>query len=165
MWDHPSIARFFSRLAGIGRLICYNPRGTGVASPMGPDASLQDWVDDMRFVMDAAGVERAAIIGDTEGGPTAMMFAATYPERTSALVLINTFPRFLRDVDYPAGIPVSSIPNLIEDFERLFGTRALADVMAPSMNHDEEFLVWYARYQRLSMAGPGRPAPAIANGF
>ena len=155
MWDHPSIARFFSRLAGIGRLICYNPRGTGVASPMGPDASLQEWVDDMRSVMDAVGVGRAAIIGDTEGGPTAMMFAATYPERTSALVLINTFPRFLRDVDYPAGIPVAAIPNLIEDFERVFGTRGLADVLAPSMNHDEEFLVWYARYQRLSMAGPG----------
>ena len=155
MWDQPSIARFFSRLAGIGRLICYNPRGTGISSGIHPGASLQEWVDDMRSVMDAVGVDRAAIIGDTEGGPTAMLFAATYPERTSALVLINTFPRFLRDVDYPAGMPVEAIPNLVEGFERLFGTGGLADVLAPSMSNDEEFRAWYARYQRLSMPGPG----------
>jgi class 3 adenylate cyclase/pimeloyl-ACP methyl ester carboxylesterase len=155
MWEQPSIARFFGRLAGIGRLICYNPRGTGVSSPMSPGTSLQEWMDDLRGVMDAVGVERAAIIGDTEGGPTAMMFAATYPERTSALVLINTFARFMRDVDYPAGLPAESIPKLVESFEQVYGTGAMVDVLAPSAAVDEEFRTWHARYQRLSMSGPG----------
>ena len=155
MWEQPAIARYFGRLAGIGRLICYNPRGTGVSSPPSPGSSLQDWVDDMRGVMDAVGVERAAIIGDTEGGPTAMMFAATYPERTSALVLVNTFARFMRDADYPAGIPADSVPNLVEGFVLGFGTGSVVDVIAPSEAGDEGFRAWHARYQRLSMSGPG----------
>ena len=127
MWERPSIARYMGRLAGIGRLIVYNPRGSGVSSPVPPGTSLQEWMDDARGVMDAAGVERAAIIGDTEGGPTAMMFAATYPERTSALVLINTFARFLRDADYPAGIPAESVPNLVGSFEAIFGTGGMTE--------------------------------------
>jgi class 3 adenylate cyclase len=155
MWEQPAIARYFGRLAGIGRLICYNPRGTGVSSLPSPGSSLQEWVDDMRGVMDAVGVERAAIIGDTEGGPTAMMFAATYPERTSALVLVNTFPRFLRDSDYPAGIPADLVPKLVEGFEQGFGTGAVTDLLAPTGAADPDFRAWHARYQRLSMSGPG----------
>src|SRR5688572_26798592 len=91
MWEQPSIARFFGRLAAFGRLISFNPRGTGVSSPLPPGSSLQEWMDDVRRVLDALAVERTALIGDTEGGPTAMLFAATYPDRVSALVLVNTF--------------------------------------------------------------------------
>ena len=155
MWEQPSIARFFGRLASFSRLICYNPRGTGVSSPISPGSSLQDWMDDTRRILDALGVERAAIIGDTEGGPTAMLFAATYPDRVSALVLVNTFARFLRDTDYPWGIPEEALPQLVAGFERLFGTGAMAETLAPSSAGDARFREWFARYQRLSMAGPG----------
>jgi class 3 adenylate cyclase len=155
MWEQPAIARFFGRLASVGRLICYNPRGTGVSSPLPTGSSLQEWMDDARRILDAVGVERAAVIGDTEGGPTAMLFAATYPERTSALVLINTFARFIRDADYPAGIPAEMVPRIIESFESMFGTGALTDILAPSAAGDAGFRRWFARYQRLSMAGPG----------
>ena len=155
MWEQPSIARFFGRLATFGRLISYNPRGTGVSSPLPPGSSLQEWMDDLRRIMDAVGVQRATIIGDTEGGPTAMLFAATYPERTSALVLVNTFARFIRDVAYPWGIPPESVPRLTERFEEMYGTGALTETMAPSLASDVRFREWFARYQRLSMAGPG----------
>jgi len=155
MWERPSIAHFFGRLAGFGRIICYNPRGTGVASPSLPGSALQEWVDDARAVLDAVGVERAAIIGDTEGGPTAMMFAATYPERTSALVLVNTFARFLRDVDFPWGLPPEAVPRLVESFETYFGTGGMTEVLAPSSAGDADFRAWFGRYQRLSMSGPG----------
>lgn len=155
MWEQPSIARFFGRLAAFGRLVSYNPRGTGVSSPLPPGSSLQEWMDDVRRIMDAVGVQRATIIGDTEGGPTAMLFAATYPERTSALVLVNTFARFIRDVAYPWGIPPESVPRLTDSFEDMYGTGALTEVMAPSLAGDARFRQWFARYQRLSMAGPG----------
>jgi pimeloyl-ACP methyl ester carboxylesterase len=112
MWEQPSIARFFGRLAAFGRLICYNPRGSGVASPLPPGSSLQEWMDDARRVLDALEIERAAFIGDTEGGPTAMLFAATHPDRVSALVLVNTFARFLRDEDYPWGMPPEAARRL-----------------------------------------------------
>ena len=158
MWERPSIAHFFQRLATMGRLISYNPRGTGISGMTSSVTSLQDWVDDAKGVLDAVGVERSAIIGDTEGGPTAMMFAATYPERTSALVLVNTFARFLRDDDFPWGLPHENVPRLVESFENMFGTGAMVDVLAPSEAGSAEFREWYGRYQRLSMRGPGMAA-------
>ena len=155
MWERPSIERFFTRLAVLGRLTVYNPRGTGVASPLPPEYSGQEWMDDARTVLDAVGVERATIIGDTEGAAAAMMFAATYPERTSALVLINAFARFLRDEDYPWGLPSGSLPQLIEAFKSTFGTGSHLDVLAPSAAGDAQLREWYGRYQRLGISGPG----------
>src|SRR5512137_2778651 len=83
MWEEPSLAYYFHRLARIGRVICFDKRGSGVSDPV-PLASLptlEQWMDDARVVLDAVGSEKAAIIGDTEGGPMAMLFAATSPSR------------------------------------------------------------------------------------
>ena len=92
MWEHPSMARYLDRLGQLARVICFDKRGAGLSDPvpLGALPTLEHWMDDARIVLDAAGSEEAALIGDAEGGPMAMMFAATYPQRTRALALVNT---------------------------------------------------------------------------
>src|SRR5207245_5020118 len=103
-WADPRIARFLEKLASFSRLIMFDKRGTGLSDPVAGPASLEDRMDDVRAVMDAAGSERAALFGLSEGGPMSVMFAATYPERTRALVLCGTFPTGVDDVeDNPSG--------------------------------------------------------------
>jgi pimeloyl-ACP methyl ester carboxylesterase len=99
MWEEPSLARFLHRLATFSRLLCFDKRGSGVSDPV-PLAvlpTLEQRMDDVRIVMEAARSKRAALLGTTEGGQMAMLFAATYPERTSALILVDASARILRD--------------------------------------------------------------------
>jgi pimeloyl-ACP methyl ester carboxylesterase len=101
MWDLSEAAEYFDRLSSFSRVLYYDSRGIGISDPV-PNVGLftfESFNDDTRFAMDAAGFEKATIIGDVEGGPRAMMFAATYPERVESLVLNNTFARFLRSDD------------------------------------------------------------------
>ena len=155
MWEEPSLARFLRRLATFSRLLCFDKRGTGVSDPVPLAAlpTLEEWMDDVRTVMDAAGSKRAALLGQREGGQMAMLFAATYPERTSALILVDTSARAIRDVDYPWGLPPDRVPRLLQRVEDDWGTGLNLDIIAPSVAHDERFRRWYARYERLAM-GP-----------
>jgi class 3 adenylate cyclase/pimeloyl-ACP methyl ester carboxylesterase len=155
MWEEPGLASYLRRLASFSRVICYDKRGSGVSDPV-PLAALptmEQWVDDARAALDAAGVERAALLGDTEGGPMAMVFAATHPERVSALVLINSFARFLRDDDYPIGMPLKTWSKLVDRYEQHWGSTAeILDLTAPSAASDGAFRRWFTRYQRLAMS-------------
>ena len=90
-WAAPETAAFFSRLASFSRLILFDKRGTGLSDPVAGPAPLEERMDDLRAVMDAAQSRRAAVVGLSEGGPLGILFAATYPERVSALVLCGTF--------------------------------------------------------------------------
>src|ERR1700758_4551412 len=92
-WGDPRIARFLEKLASFSRLIMFDKRGTGLSDPVAGPASLEERMDDVRAVMDAAGSARAALFGLSEGGPMSIMFAATYPQRTSALILYGTYAR------------------------------------------------------------------------
>jgi pimeloyl-ACP methyl ester carboxylesterase len=154
MWEEPSFARFLHRLSAFSRLLCFDKRGSGVSDPVPLTAlpTLEQWMDDVRTVMDAAGVKRAALLGTHEGGQMAMLFAATYPERTSALILLNTCARHLRDVDYPWGLPADRVPRLLQRTEELWGTGGVLDVVAPSVTHDARFRSWFARYERQTMS-------------
>ncbi len=123
MWDEPSLAHYFHRLGRVGRVICFDKRGSGVSDPV-PLASLptlEEWMDDARIVLDAVGSEQAAVIGDTEGGPMAMLLAATRPSRVSALVLVNSFARWRRAPDYPIGMPEPTTEKLLALYERHWG--------------------------------------------
>jgi class 3 adenylate cyclase/pimeloyl-ACP methyl ester carboxylesterase len=153
MWEEPSQARFFERLGSIGRVICFDKRGTGISDPVPLSSlpTLEEWMDDAREVLDAVGSDRPVLIGDTEGGLMAMLFAATYPGRTASLVLVNTYARFLREADYPVGLPAASMPKLIANYERAWGTGDILNTTAPSVAGDPRFRDWFARYQRLSM--------------
>ena len=103
-WADPRIARFLNKLASFSRLIMFDKRGTGLSDPVAGPAPLEDRMDDVRAVMDAAGSERAALFGLSEGGPMSIMFAGTYPERTHSLVLCGTFATATLDPDdNPAG--------------------------------------------------------------
>src|SRR3954471_4926932 len=94
-WTEPDMARFFTRLGTIGTVIAYDKAGTGLSDPIAQVATLEERVEDIGAVMDAAGVERAALFGESEGGPSATLFAATYPERTTALILYGSVAKGL----------------------------------------------------------------------
>jgi class 3 adenylate cyclase/pimeloyl-ACP methyl ester carboxylesterase len=100
-WENPIVAGFLRRLASIARVLIFDKRGTGMSDRLAGTETLEERMDDIRAVMDAAGSERATISALGDGGPLAMLFAATYPERTSALVLINTSPRYTRSPRLP----------------------------------------------------------------
>jgi pimeloyl-ACP methyl ester carboxylesterase/class 3 adenylate cyclase len=98
-WAEPRVARFLDKLASFSRLIMFDKRGTGLSDPVARPAPLEDRMDDVRAVMDSAGSERAALFGLSEGGPMSVLFAATYPERTQALILCGTTPTGTLDPD------------------------------------------------------------------
>ncbi len=154
MWDEPSLAAYLQRLATFSRVICFDRRGTGVSDPVMLSSlpTLDSWMDDARVVMDTVGSTRAALLGDTEGGPLAMLFAATYPERTAALVLVNSFARWARADDYPIGMPSAVVEKLVERYAQNWGVTAeILDLTAPSVASNTAFRRWFQRYQRLAM--------------
>ena len=100
-WEDPAIAAWLRELSSFSRLILFDRRGLGLSDPVQGAPTLEDRMQDLRAVMDAAGSERAALFGLSEGGPMSVLFAATYPERVSALVLYGTFARMTATADYP----------------------------------------------------------------
>ena len=102
-WEWPALASFYRRLAGMGRLILFDKRGTGLSDRVLGIASLEERMDDVRAVMDAAAAERAAVLGVSEGGPMCALFAATHPDRTQALVTMGSYARRNWAPDYPFG--------------------------------------------------------------
>lgn len=155
MWDEPSAVRFMDRLARLGRVVQYDMRGSGVSDPV-PDQTqwlpLDAYVEDAVAVLDAAGVQRCVVYGDTEGGLTALLLAASHPERVTSLVLVNAEARLLRSPDYPIGIPREIAETLSRLYLAQHGTTgAMLDMTAPSVAHDPRFRAWWTRYQRLSV--------------
>jgi class 3 adenylate cyclase/pimeloyl-ACP methyl ester carboxylesterase len=153
MWEEASIVRYFDRLGSFARVLFFDKRGSGVsdAVPLETPTSIEAWMDDARVIADVGASGPMVVLGDTEGGPMAMLFAATYPERVSALVLLNTYARYLRAPDYPIGIPARVAKSLAEAYERTWGTGEVLALTAPSIASDGRFKNWQARYERLSM--------------
>ena len=152
-WEEPAYARFLGRLASFSRLILFDKRGTGFSDRV-PVATLEERMDDVRAVMDAAGSTRAALFGICEGGPMALLFAATYPERTAALVLYGTYARFSWDPEYPWGFTTEALDGFRKTVEDSWGTGQSLAVFAPSVAHDAEFRERWGRCERLG-ASPG----------
>jgi pimeloyl-ACP methyl ester carboxylesterase len=151
--EDPKVRHVFERLASFSRLIVFDKRGTGLSDPIPAPASLEERMDDVRAVMDAAGSERAAIIGMSEGGPMAALFAATYPERASSLVLYGSYARLVWAPDYPCGWKQESIDKSIGLLER-WGDGVGLSAWAPSVGKDARFREWWAQLQRVA-ASPG----------
>ncbi|HVL71717.1 MAG TPA: adenylate/guanylate cyclase domain-containing protein [Beijerinckiaceae bacterium] len=143
-WDDPVFAGFIDRLAGFSRLIRFDKRGTGLSDRMGDLPSLEVRMDDVRAVMDAAGSERAALFGISEGGAMAMVFAATYPERTRALVLFGAYAHYATWV-----VPPDRLDGVLARLDALWGTGEMVDGFAPSRAADPQFKAWWARWERL----------------
>ncbi len=155
-WNEPSFARFLSRLASRARLILFDKRGTGLsdAVPISQLPSLDQRLDDVRAVMDAVGSTRAVLLGVSEGGPLCSLFAATYPEKTEALVIFGSYARRLRAPDYPWGSTREERDTFCETIIADWGGPVGLEERAPSMAHDPQFRQWWASYLRMG-ASPG----------
>lgn len=114
-WEEPGLSRFLRRLASFSRLILFDKRGTGLSDRVTDLPTLETRMDDVRAVMDAVNSERAALLGYSEGGPMCALFAATYPARTSALIMIASYGRRTWAPEYPWG----PTPEQLEDFFRM----------------------------------------------
>ena len=132
-WTVRGFVGFAEKLAHFARVVMLDRRGTGLSDPVSNPPTLEERMDDVRAVMDAVGWQRATIWGISEGGPMAMMFAATYPDRTQALLLYGTFARFTRSDDYPHGYPPEVNARWVSTVETTWGTGELSRAFAPSV--------------------------------
>ena len=155
-WEEPHFAAFLNRLASFSRLILFDKRGTGLSDrvPLSELPTLEQRMDDVRAVMDAVGSERAVLIGVSEGGPMCSLFAATYPEKTTALVMIGTYAKRIKDEDYPWGVSLEDREKFFELMRRDWGTAVGIEERAPTLAKDELFRDWWATYLRMG-ASPG----------
>jgi pimeloyl-ACP methyl ester carboxylesterase len=153
-WQLPRRARFFERLASFSRLIMFDKRGTGMSDRASQVFTLEQRMDDVRAVMDAVGSERAALFGISEGGPMSILFAATYPERTTALVMYGSYARRSWAPDHPAGLPDEEWEQLLGAIEHDWGGPRLLRFFAPSVLENDEQQRAAASYLRLA-ASPG----------
>ena len=156
-WEQPLLAHFLRRPTSYARVLLFDKRGTGLSDRTTGVPTLEECMDDIRAVMDAEGCERAALIGHYDSGAHCAMFAATYPERTSALIIVGGYAKGSRDETYPFG-PDPEVTGLVAAaIHDEWGKGTMAPVMAPSMAGDESFAEWWGRYERLS-ASPGAAA-------
>ena len=154
-WEDPQAELFFRRLASFARVIRFDRRGTGGSDPLPLDA-LPPWesfVEELECVMQDAGSERAAIMTTYDAGPMGMLFAATKPERTAALILVNTSSKYVASDDYPIGFPAQTAEDLNRTMADRWGSDQHVLLQVPSRAQDEGFRRWYGKKTR-SIAGP-----------
>jgi class 3 adenylate cyclase len=150
---------YVDRLTSFSRLVRFDVRGIGLSDPLGASSpfTLEQWAADTLAVLDATGSERAVLMGTAQFAAAAILLAATHPERTQALVLINAFARIVRTPDYPAGVPAAVVEPF---FEGLVDPEVLhtddVPLMAPGLAHDDSFRAWWRR------AGHRGASPAMA---
>jgi pimeloyl-ACP methyl ester carboxylesterase len=156
MWEEPGLAAFLRRLASFSRLILFDKRGTGLSDrvPNTELPTLEQRMDDVRAVMDTVGSERAALLGISEGGPMCLLFGATYPERTTALIMIGAYARRIWAPDQPWAARPEQYEEFVDQVRRDWGGPVGLAVRAPSRVDDAAFSRWWATYLRMS-ASPG----------
>ncbi len=155
-WEEPTLARFLTRLASFARLIMFDKRGTGLSDRVRDDKlpTLEERMDDLRAVLDEVGSERAALFGISEGGNLSALYAATYPERTTALVMYGTFAKRIWSPDYPWAPTPEDRQRTYEFVEREWANLMDISHYVPSKVGDEAFTRRLATYLRHS-ASPG----------
>jgi class 3 adenylate cyclase len=157
-WEEPRLAHFLSRLAAFSRLIVFDKRGTGMSDPVASPPSMDERMDDIRAVMDAAGSERAVLWSGSNATGIGVLFAATYPERCAGLVLFD--PRIMgtRSAEYPWAMSADEWPKHLADIRARWGSRSyfeeLAREWAPEVTGDPAFVEWFVEHMRRSLS-PG----------
>jgi len=164
VWELPALASFLKRLASFSRLILFDKRGCGMSDRVHPLPTLEQRMDDVRAVMDAAGSERAAVLGISEGGVMSALFAATYPERTVALIIDGSYASSLPRPGYPWPAPWSRTPETYEaGLQRVrdtWGQVIDTTGYAPSQVDNPEVARWWATFTQMS-ASPGDAADLL----
>src|SRR5688500_6496540 len=154
-FEYPATRRFFERLASFSRLVVYDKRGQGLSDRPDHPPTFEESMDDLRAVIDAAGLSRPAIFGISEGGPMAILFAASQPDRVSSLVLYGTWPRIVPCSDYEFGVDPEEIDGLIQLLREDWGGPVGVHLWAPSLADDEAFCDWWARFLRSGTSPSG----------
>lgn len=149
-WEEPRLARFLTRLASFSRLIVFDKRGTGMSDPVPSPPSIDERMDDIGAVMDAAGSTRAAILGISEGGTLSLLFGQAHPERTQAVVLYGSWARRLVGPDYPYGPTEEQLEEVVKGMERAWASGEWWDGGQSSAFDDERHRKWWARYLRMA---------------
>jgi class 3 adenylate cyclase len=143
-WDEPDFSRWLLRLASYARVAMFDKRGTGLSDRVSELPGVDQRIDDLRAVMDAVGMDQAALLGVSEGGPLAALFAATYPHRCRALVLYGTFARFT------SWLPTSeALDAFLGYIDQAWGTGGSLPLFAPTRGNDPDFQRWWGRFERL----------------
>jgi pimeloyl-ACP methyl ester carboxylesterase len=154
-WDHPKIVEGWEHLGSIARVVMFDRRGTGLSDAVERAPTLEERMEDLQAVMDAAGVERAVLYGSSEGAPLSILFAATHPERVRALVLYGAMARTTPTADYPYGNDVDALLESGSEFVTPYwGQGVSAEIAAPSVADDPEIRAHFARMER----GSTKPA-------
>lgn len=152
-WAEPTFTRLLRRLAAFSRLILFDKRGTGLSDPVGATPTFDERMDDVRAVMEAAGSPRAAIVGYSEGGMLASLFAATYPDRCGALVLYETMVSGVPDADSnPGGVKWLELDRMLRDSFDHWGEGRMLNGLAPSLAGSELYRRMVGLYERASVS-------------
>lgn len=149
-WEEPRVAHFFTRLASFSRLILFDKRGTGLSDRVAAIPNLETRMDDVRAVMDAVSSAQAALFGISEGGPMCTLFGATFPERTTALIMSSSYARRMWAPDYPWGTARDTWEDFLDSVVRDWGGTTGLDERAPSLAGEVSFRDWWARFVRQS---------------
>ena len=151
-WEYPKYRRFMERLSRFARVLVYDKRGTGLSDPVTEPPSVEERIDDTRAVMDAEGIERAAVFGCSEGATLAAFFAAAYPARVSHAILYGSFARLTPDPpDYPFGFEPEALEEGLEAVDEAWGEGVMLILLAPSLLGTEEG-AWWGRFERAAMS-------------
>lgn len=149
IWEQPRAVHFLQRLGRMGEVVIFDKRGTGMSDRVAGAATLEERMDDIAAVMDAAGFDSASLIGISEGGAMCQLFAATWPRRVEALVLIGSYGSFREWV-----LTGPAFDTFLEAVDKHWGEGRSVANLAPSLQHDAAFVAWWAKYER-SSASPG----------
>jgi class 3 adenylate cyclase len=153
-WEEPGFARFLGRLASFSRLIVFDARGAGLSDRAPQLPPMEEQMDDVLAVLEAAGSKSAAFFGNSQAGPMAILFGASHPERTTALVLYATYARPRWDDAYPWGRTADWMDDYARLIDEQWGSGVFLSQVAPTRVADEPFRQWCSRFERLSY-GPG----------
>jgi pimeloyl-ACP methyl ester carboxylesterase len=157
-WEEPNIVRFFEKLMTFSRLILFDKRGTGLSDRITEAATLEERMDDVRAVLDAVGSSQAALLGYSEGGAMCALFAATYPDRTAALITIGSYARRLKAPDYPYFATREETLKTIEAASANWGGPVGLGIRAPSVVNDPIVTQWWAKFVRMSASASAAAA-------
>jgi class 3 adenylate cyclase len=158
LWEAPGAERYFGRLASFARVVMYDKRGQGLSDRPPHPPTLEQAMHDARAVLDAAGMQRSSVYAISEGGPTAALLAATYPERVERLVMYGTWARILQAPDYPEGLPPATFERFVATAREDWGGPVALALWAPSMADDPEVQRWWAKLLRTGTSPAGAEA-------
>ena len=163
--EDPGIVRLRRRLGVFSRTVWFDRRGRGASEGDWRESTVGEVSDaDLTAVLDAAGFERPTLVAEGASGLRAIRFSALHPERVSALVLVNSFAHYVKEDDYPWGVPSESLDKLVIALKERWGTSAFAEVAAPGRVADERFRGWFTRSMRIG-GGPDQIADLVRSGF